>query len=130
MSDVGISIGLAWLVLFAFVAAWPGILFGGVSGALLWRARRILGALLGGILGWAVGIGIFVIWRESSLSRNLDYWDAMTSLGLLGFLPGWCTGAAIGGRLWRDQPLAGIAAGGVIGALAGVAGWTCYTLAE
>ncbi len=56
MSDVGIDIGPLGLLLFVFLLGWPGILFGGVSGALLWRARRTVVGLLGGLLGWALGV--------------------------------------------------------------------------
>ena len=128
MSDVGIDIGPFGLLLFAFLSGWPGILLGGVSGALLWRARRIVGGLLGGLLGWAVGIGLFIVWSDSPLSRNIDYWDAVTWMALIWLLPGLCGGVAIGGALWRGRRVTGILGGGVIGALAGVAGWTFFAL--
>ena len=124
MSDVGIDIGPFGLLLFAFLSGWPGILLGGVSGALLWRARRIVG----GLLGWAVGIGLFIVWSDSPLSRNIDYWDAVTWMALIWLLPGLCGGVPIGGALWRGRRVTGILGGGVIGALAGVAGWTFFGL--
>ena len=128
MSDVGINIGPFGLLLFAFLSGWPGILFGGVSGALLWRARRIVGALLGGLFGWAVGIGLFIVWSDSTLSRNINYWDALTWMALIWFLPGLCGGMAIGGALWRGRRVTGILGSGVIGALVGVAGWIFFAL--
>jgi hypothetical protein len=128
LSDIGIDIGPFGLILFAFLSGWPGILFGGASGALLWRARRIVGGLLGGLFGWAVGIGLFIVWNDSSLSRNINYWDAMASMVLIWCLPGLCGGVAVGEALWRGRRLTGIVRGGVMGALAGVAGWIFFAL--
>jgi hypothetical protein len=56
MSDIGIII--PWYVIIVGVAAmgWPGLLIGAASGALLWRRRRIIGALIGAFvleLAWA-----------------------------------------------------------------------------
>ena len=128
MSDVGIDIGPFGLLLFAFLSGWPGILFGSVSGALLWRAHGIVGGLLGGLFGWTVGIGLFMVWSDSVLSRNIGYWDAMTWMALVWFVPGLCVGAAIGGALWRGRRVTRVLCGGVIGALVGVAGWTFVAL--
>jgi len=128
LSDIGIHIGLFDLLMFAILTGWPGILFGGVSGAILWHSRRITGALLGAISGWPVGVGLFIVWSDSNLSRNLDYGEAMTWMALIWFMPGWCVGAASGGALWHGQRATGIVGGGVIGALAGIAGWALIAL--
>ncbi|HUB48873.1 MAG TPA: hypothetical protein VMB73_28185, partial [Acetobacteraceae bacterium] len=128
LSDVGIDIGPFGLLFFALASGWPGILFGGVSGALLWRAHRVLGMLAGGLFGWAIGIGLFVVWGNSTLSRNLDYWDAVTWMALIWFVPGWCAGATVGAASWRRRRVTGIVGGGLIGALAGVLGWALVAL--
>lgn len=120
MSDVGIDIGPFGLLYFALLSGWPGVPFGGVSGALLWR-RRVLGMLLGGLLGGAIGIGPFTVWSNSTLSRNVDYWDAVKWMALIWFLPGWLVGATIG-LWWRGRRVTATIGGGAIGALAGVAG--------
>lgn len=130
MSDIRIDIGPFDTLLFALLSGWPGILFDGVSGALLWRAHRIVGALLGGLLGWAVGIALFVVWSNSTLSRNVDYWDAVAWMALTWFLPGWSVGAATGAALWRGRRTTGIVGGGVIGALAGIAAWAFLALSR
>jgi hypothetical protein len=44
---------ITWLdlVLASPVIGWPGLLFGGALGALLWRRRRMLGGALGASAG-------------------------------------------------------------------------------
>jgi hypothetical protein len=128
LSDVGIDLGPFDLLYFALLSGWPGILFGGVSGAILWRAHRVLGVLLGSLVGWAIGIGLFVVWSNSTLSRNLDYWDAVAWMALIWFMPGWCVGAAIGAASRRRRRVTVIVGGGAMGALAGVAGWALFAL--
>lgn len=103
-------------------------MFGGVSGLLLWRSHRVVGALLGGLLGWTVGIGLFVVWSNSTMSRNVDYWDAVMWMGLFWFVPGWCAGAAVGAAWWRGPRVTRIVRGAVIGALAGIAAWVFFAL--
>jgi hypothetical protein len=117
------------LLLFALLLGGPGIVFGMVSGALLWRAHRIVGGLLGGLAGWAVGIGLFAVWSDSTLSRDTDYAEAMLWMALLWLLPGLCGGAAIGWAVQRTRRAIWGVRGGVIGALAGVAGWVCFAAA-
>ena len=104
-------------------------MFGVVSGALLWPAHRFVGGLIGGFLGWTAGIALFAIWSDSALSRDTDYAEAMMWMALLWLLPGLCAGAAIGWAAQRPRRTAGAVRGGVIGALAGVAGWVCLALA-
>ncbi len=53
MSDIGILNDPLSLILIALIFGSPGLLIGGISGALLWRSRRIAGALLGAIVGFA-----------------------------------------------------------------------------
>lgn len=55
VSDIGILNDPLSLILIALIFGSPGLLIGGISGALLWRRRRIIGALLGAVAG-------FVLW--------------------------------------------------------------------
>jgi Na+/proline symporter len=58
MSDISFQFSPLWLALIALVLGSPGLAGGGILGALLWRAHRIWGAVLGAIAGfglWLVG---------------------------------------------------------------------------
>ena len=55
MSSIGLHwSALGWLSVVLGIAA-PGLLVGGVIGALTWPARRGAGAALGGLLGAVIG---------------------------------------------------------------------------
>ena len=60
MSDI--SINITWLdfLLYAPVIGWPGLLIGGALGvALFWKKRRVLGGIVGALLGsvaWAAAL--------------------------------------------------------------------------
>ena len=51
MSDISFNISPLELIIFSPVLGWPGLIAGGVLGALLWKRRRILGGVLGAIIG-------------------------------------------------------------------------------
>lgn len=51
MSDISINISPVELILLSWVFGWPGLIAGGVLGALLWKKRRIVGAVLGALIG-------------------------------------------------------------------------------
>ena len=51
MSDISINMSPIELILFSWVLGWPGLIVGGVLGALFWKRRRILGGVLGAIVG-------------------------------------------------------------------------------
>ena len=56
MSDISITFTWWELVLYSPILGWPGLLMGGVAGALLWRKRPIVGGLIGAVAGslvWA-----------------------------------------------------------------------------
>ena len=55
MSDIGILNDPASLITIVFLLGSPGLLLGAILGAALWRRHRIVGAVLGG------GVG-FVVW--------------------------------------------------------------------
>lgn len=61
MSSVGLHwSALGWLsVLLGIVA--PGLIVGGVIGALAWPARRAAGAALGGSVGAVIGVLLLTI---------------------------------------------------------------------
>ena len=51
MSDI--SLHFTWLdmIVLAPFFGWPGLIIGGLLGALLWRKRRILGGVIGAVIG-------------------------------------------------------------------------------
>ncbi len=51
MSDISLHFSPLELIVFSPVLGWPGLIAGGVIGALLWRKRRILGGALGAVAG-------------------------------------------------------------------------------
>jgi Na+/proline symporter len=63
VSDVGILNDPISLIEIMLVLGSPGLLLGGIPGALLWRRHRIAGALLGASAG-------FVIWLVGWLILN------------------------------------------------------------
>lgn len=63
MSDISINVTWLDVVLWAPVLGWPGLIVGGLLGALLWKGRRILGAVLGALAGsalWSFGLILLV----------------------------------------------------------------------
>jgi hypothetical protein len=63
LSDISIHVTWLDVALWAPVLGWPGLIAGGLLGALLWKRRRMLGAVLGalaGSLAWAIGL-IFLV---------------------------------------------------------------------
>lgn len=57
MSDISLQFSPFELIVFSPVLGWPGLIAGGLIGALLWKKRRILGGVLGAILGNFVVFG-------------------------------------------------------------------------
>jgi Na+/proline symporter len=55
VSDIGILNDPVSLIVIALLFGSPGLLLGGIAGAVSWRRHRVAGALLGAIAG-------FVIW--------------------------------------------------------------------
>jgi len=51
MSDISLHFSpLEWAAM-AAILGWPGLLLGGLVGALAWRTRRIVGGALGAVFG-------------------------------------------------------------------------------
>jgi Na+/proline symporter len=64
VSDIGIlndPVSLTAIILFF---GSPGLVPGGVAGALLWRRHRIVGALLGALAGFAVWLTGWMALKE------------------------------------------------------------------
>lgn len=51
MSDIKIEFSWLELLLISPMLGWPGLIAGGLVGALAWRKRPILGAAIGAVLG-------------------------------------------------------------------------------
>ena len=51
LSDISINITWLDLLIAAPVFGWPGLIAGGLLGALIWQRRRILGGALGALFG-------------------------------------------------------------------------------
>ncbi|WP_137045936.1 hypothetical protein [Pseudolabrys sp. FHR47] len=65
MSDIGGIFSPLDLALIALMIAAPGLVAGGVIGALAWRARRVAGALLGAAIGIAVWLPLWLLFRDA-----------------------------------------------------------------
>ena len=57
MSDINIEFDWYVFPLLALMFGWPGLLIGGFAGGYLWRRHRVIGALLGALLGTALWCG-------------------------------------------------------------------------
>jgi len=55
VSDIGIPNDPISLIAIALIFGSPGLLLGGIPGALLWRSHRVAGAFLGAVVG-------FILW--------------------------------------------------------------------
>ena len=65
MSDIGIlndPLGMAFVLL---VMGSPGILPGGVAGALVWRGHRIIGAVLGAASGFGLWLASWLYFTDN-----------------------------------------------------------------
>lgn len=51
MSDISINFTWWEILLISPFFGWPGLFAGGVLGAILWRTRPILGAVIGALVG-------------------------------------------------------------------------------
>jgi len=64
MSDIGILNDPVSLIEIALLLGSPGFLLGAISGALLWRRRRIIGALTGAVIGFVVCLVGWLVFKE------------------------------------------------------------------
>ncbi len=65
MSDIGILNDPLSLIVIALIFGSPGLLIGGISGALLWRRRRIVGALLGAVAGFVLWLTGWMVLKDA-----------------------------------------------------------------
>jgi Na+/proline symporter len=65
MSDIGLDWGPLDIAAIALIIGAPGLVVGAVLGAILWRRRRIVGALIGALSGLLLWLGGFVLWKMS-----------------------------------------------------------------
>jgi len=65
MSDIGLAWGPLDIAIIALIIGAPGLAIGLVLGAIAWRRRRILGALLGAFVGLMLWLLGFVLWKIS-----------------------------------------------------------------
>jgi Na+/proline symporter len=64
MSDIGILNDPVSLIVIALLLGSPGLLLGAILGALLWRRRRVVGALLGAVVGFAVCLTGWLVFND------------------------------------------------------------------
>ena len=64
MSDIGILNDPASLIAIALILGSPGFVLGAIPGALLWRKRRIFGALLGAVVGFVVWLVGWMVMKD------------------------------------------------------------------
>ena len=58
MSDIKINISWFDLLLVSPMLGWPGLIAGGLIGAVAWRKRPILGGAVGAVLG---NLAVFIV---------------------------------------------------------------------
>jgi hypothetical protein len=68
MSDIGLDWGPFDIALIALIIGAPGLVIGAALGAVLWRRRRVWGALLGAVVGLLPWLAGFVAWEASPWS--------------------------------------------------------------
>ena len=64
MSDIGILNDPVSLIAVILFLGSPGLLLGGILGALFWRRHRFAGALLGAIAGFVVWLTGWMVFKE------------------------------------------------------------------
>lgn len=64
MSDIGILNDPISLIAIALILGSPGLLLGGIPGALLWRRHRLAGALLGAVVGFVIWLTGWMILKD------------------------------------------------------------------
>jgi hypothetical protein len=64
VSDIGILNDPVSLIAIALVLGSPGLLIGGLPGALLWRRHRVAGALLGAVAGFVLWLAGWLVFKD------------------------------------------------------------------
>ena len=65
MSDIGGIFTPFDLALIALMIFGPGLVLGGLVGALVWRRRRVAGGLIGAAAGLALWVLGFLLFRDA-----------------------------------------------------------------
>ena len=64
MSDIGILNDPVSILEIILLLGSPGLLLGAILGALLWRRHRVAGAVLGAVIGFAVCLIGWLIFKD------------------------------------------------------------------
>ena len=64
MSDIGILNDPVSLIAITLLFGSPGLLLGGIPGALAWRRHRVAGGLLGAIAGFVIWLAGWMILKD------------------------------------------------------------------
>jgi hypothetical protein len=62
VSDIRLDFGWDAILLITLMIGWPGLLLGGLAGALAWRRHRWIGTVLGAGVGLALWSGVQFAW--------------------------------------------------------------------
>jgi hypothetical protein len=65
MSDIGLNWGPLDIAVIALIIGAPGLVLGSTLGLMAWRRHRLWGALIGAIVGLALWLTGFVVWKMS-----------------------------------------------------------------
>jgi hypothetical protein len=65
MSDIALNWSAFDIATIALIIGAPGLTIGGAVGAVAWRRHRLWGALTGAVVGLALWLGGFVLWKAS-----------------------------------------------------------------
>jgi hypothetical protein len=65
MSDIGLNWGPLDIAVIALIIGAPGLVMGSTLGLMIWRSHRLLGALFGALIGLALWLAGFVVWKMS-----------------------------------------------------------------
>lgn len=122
MSDISLKWGLLDYIEIVLVLCGPGALVGLAIGAIGWRERRVLGALLGAIEGFLLLFCYLYVYIESSLSVSEGAARAaFRSLAIT--WPGILVGGALGSWLWKTHRILGAVALAPIGFVLSLYAW-------
>ena len=64
MSDIGILNDPISLIAIALIFGSPGLLLGGIPGALLWRRHRFAGVFLGAVVGFFLWLAGWIFLKD------------------------------------------------------------------
>jgi hypothetical protein len=65
MSDIGLNWGPLDIAVIALIIGAPGVVLGSTLGLIAWRRRRLWGALVGAVVGFALWLAGFAVCKMS-----------------------------------------------------------------